>query len=141
MARETKTLTLCILVMSAAILIGSVAANPALALSTFTTVNRTTNESDASTADGVCDVDAATAGNQCTLKAAIQQANANANAAETDTIKFNIPGDPTKVKTIKPTSELPAITQSVTINGYTQPGSVQNTSLPGLTGPTPSRGT
>lgn len=129
-ARENKTLTLSFLVMSAAILIGSLSANPALALSTFT-VNRTTNESDASTTDGVCDVDAATAGNQCTFKAAIQQANANANPTETDTIRFNIPGDPTKLKSIKPTSELPAITQSVFINGYSQPGSSQNTRATG----------
>ncbi len=125
-AREMMTLTLCFLLMSAAILIVSLAADPALALSTFT-VNRTTNESDASTADGVCDVDTSTTGNQCTLRAAIQQANANSNPSETDAIKFNIPGDPTKVKTIRPTSELPAITQSVTINGYSQPGSAQNT--------------
>ena len=124
--RVNKTVTLSFLVVSAAILIGSLAAGPALALSTFT-VNRTTNESDASTADGMCDVDAATAGNQCTLKAAIQQANANANPTETDTIRFKIPGDPTKLKSIKPTSELPAITQSVFINGYSQRGSSQNT--------------
>jgi len=31
------------------------------------------------------------------------------------------------VKTIRPTSELPAITQSVTISGYSQPGSAKNT--------------
>ena len=130
MVRENKILTLCLLAMSAAILIWELAAGPALAISTFT-VNRTTNESDASTADGKCDIDAATAGNQCTLKAAIQQANANANPAETDTINFNIPGDPTKVKTIRPTSELPAITQSVTISGYSQPGSAENTKANG----------
>ncbi|HET7271453.1 MAG TPA: right-handed parallel beta-helix repeat-containing protein [Rubrobacter sp.] len=130
MARENKTLTLCLLVISVAILIGALAADPAGAISTFT-VNRTTNESDASTADGVCDSDGATAGNQCTLKAAIQQANANANPAEADAINFNIPGDPTKVKSIRPTSELPAITQSVTINGYSQPGSSQNTRAKG----------
>ena len=130
MVRENKILTLCLLAMSAAILIVALAAGPALAISTFT-VNRTTNESDASTADGKCDIDAATAGNQCTLKAAIQQANANANPAETDTINFNIPGDPAKVKTIRPTSELPAITQSVTINGYSQPGSEENTKANG----------
>ena len=45
MARENKTLTLCLLVISAAILVGSLAANPALAASTFN-VNRTTNTSE-----------------------------------------------------------------------------------------------
>lgn len=51
LAEENKVLTLSLLAMSAAILIGALAAGPALAISTFT-VNRTTNESDASTADG-----------------------------------------------------------------------------------------
>ena len=80
--------------MLAAVLIGLLVVGPAWAISTFT-VNHTTNESNASTADGVCDFDPSTAGNQCTLKAAIQQANANANPAETDLIRFNIPGDTT----------------------------------------------
>jgi hypothetical protein len=53
MVKENKTLTLCFLVMSAAILIGAIAAGPALALPSAFTVNRTTNESDSSTADGV----------------------------------------------------------------------------------------
>lgn len=44
-----------------------------------------------------------------------------------DEIHFNVPGDRTKVETIKPTLELPAITQPVIIDGYTQPGSKKNT--------------
>src|SRR5262249_39505577 len=47
---------------------------------------------------------------------------ARANAAPgADTIAFNIPGD--GVHTIKPASALPAVTDPVTIDGYTQPGS------------------
>jgi uncharacterized repeat protein (TIGR01451 family) len=50
------------------------------------------------------------------LRQAILDANANVG---TDTINFNIPG--TSPHTIIPTSPLPAITESVTINGTSQP--------------------
>src|SRR5262244_1177599 len=50
--------------------------------------------------------------------------DANANAGE-DTIAFAIPGG--GVHTIQPTSPLPAITDPVVVNGYTQPGSSPNT--------------
>lgn len=43
-------------------------------------VNRTADAADANTADGVCDADAGQAGQQCTLRAAIQTANAIAGA-------------------------------------------------------------
>ena len=42
-----------------------------------------------------------------------------------DTIAFNIPG--TGVHTISPASALPAITNPVIIDGYTQPGASPNT--------------
>jgi hypothetical protein len=69
-----------------------------------------------------------------TLREAITSANNDANvnadviavgAYGTDTIKFNIPG--AGVKTIAPTSTLPAIIDPLTIDGYTQPGSSVNT--------------
>ncbi|PYK26753.1 MAG: hypothetical protein DME59_06690 [Verrucomicrobia bacterium] len=44
------------------------------------------------------------------------------------TINFNIPGG--GVHTISPMTVLPTITQTVTIDGYTQPGSSQNTNPP-----------
>jgi VCBS repeat-containing protein len=44
---------------------------------------------------------------------------------DTDTIAFNIPG--TGVRTISPDSALPLITDPVVIDGYTQPGTSQNT--------------
>jgi titin len=60
------------------------------------------------------------------LREAIVDANSTAGA---DEIHFNIPG--TGVKTIAPTSELPTISDSVTIDGYTQPGATPNTNPTG----------
>jgi hypothetical protein len=56
------------------------------------------------------------------LRQAIIDANNNAGA---DTIAFNISG--TGVHTISPLTALLAITEAVTIDGYTQPGSSANT--------------
>ena len=72
----------------------------------------------------------------CTLREAIIAANTNtasgalagecvAGTAGLDTIAFAIPG--AGVKTITPASPLPAITEAVFINGYTQPGASPNT--------------
>jgi hypothetical protein len=76
------------------------------------TVDSTGDGGDSNTADGVCD-DGLGA---CTLRAAIEQANAN-NAA--DTINFNIPG--AGPHTISPGSALPAITAPVTVDGTSEP--------------------
>jgi len=59
-----------------------------------------------------------------TLREAILAANAAPGA---DTINFNIPGDPTAVQTINPTSSLPFISGPVTIDGYTQGNAHPNT--------------
>ena len=73
--------------------------------------------------DDRCDVSEFFTGDQCTLRAAIQQANATDGA---DTIVFAISGS--GPHTISPISEsLPTITERVTIDGYTQPGSTKNT--------------
>ena len=72
---------------------------------------------DANTADGLCDVDLATPGLQCTLRAAIQEANGTAGM---DTITFNIAG--AGVKTIAPLTILPTISNAVILDGTTQPG-------------------
>ena len=58
----------------------------------------------------------------CTLRAAIQQAN---NSIGANAIHFNIPGS--GPHTIQPTSSLPNIIDSITIDGYTQPGASSNT--------------
>ena len=55
------------------------------------------------------------------LRDAIIAANAT---ADVDRIEFNIPGD--GVHTISPTSPLPAISQPIIIDGYSQPGSSPN---------------
>ena len=66
--------------------------------------------STADTDDGVCNAA------NCTLREAINAANANAG---TDTIRFVIGSG---AKTIQPLSALPTITDPVTIDGTTQPG-------------------
>lgn len=51
------------------------------------------------------------------LRAAIEYANSN---PETDRIEFNIPGE--GIHTIQPLTQLPDITESATIDGFSQPG-------------------
>jgi CSLREA domain-containing protein len=97
------------------------AANPAYASTTFT-VDSARDEGDAILRDGVCDSDPRSAVVQCSLRAAIEEANATDGA---DTINFDIPGS--GVRTIAPSSQLPTITDTVRINGYSQPGARPNT--------------
>jgi hypothetical protein len=115
--RAAVSLAVGLLAMMAAFLaLFFVGVGPAQAATTFT-VNSTGDENDLDflgTADGKCDVDSGTTGDQCTLKAAIQEANGTTDA---DTINFNIPG--TGVHTIA-TTGLPPISEPVSINGYTQ---------------------
>jgi CSLREA domain-containing protein len=82
------------------------------------TVNSTGDGADANTGDGVCD----DGGGNCTLRAAIGQANATPGL---DNIHFSIAG--TGPHTIQPASSLPRVTDPVVIDGYTQPGSSANT--------------
>src|SRR5215217_5514 len=97
--------------------IGVLAAKPAHA-KTFI-VNSIDDEADKTPGNGLCQI---TSADQCTLRAAIEEANASAGA---DTINFAIPG--AGPHTISPGSELPTITQTVTIDGYTQSGASPNT--------------
>ncbi|HEX8155567.1 MAG TPA: Calx-beta domain-containing protein [Thermoanaerobaculia bacterium] len=73
------------------------------------TVNDLGDAPDATPGDNVC----ATAGAVCTLRAAIEEANAHAG---TDTIDFSVAG------TITPGTPYPPITGVTTINGATAPG-------------------
>jgi len=59
----------------------------------------------------------------CSLREALIAANGNADASR---IRFNIPGADA-VFTITPQAALPPITQPLTIDGYSQPGSSPNT--------------
>jgi CSLREA domain-containing protein len=85
-------------------------------------VNSAGDGADNNPGDGACDDGTG----HCTLRAAIMESNANAG---TDSIAFNIPG--AGVHTISPASALPAITDAVTIDGYTQPGASKNTQATG----------
>src|SRR6476660_3236591 len=58
----------------------------------------------------------------------LRQAITDANSMGGGMITFNIPG--TGIHTISPMTALPTITQTVTIDGYTQPGSSANTNPP-----------
>lgn len=83
--------------------------------SAFTfTVNSTADTSDANQGNAVCET--STPG-ECTLRAAIEEANANLG---TDTVGFNIPGS--GPYTISPSYELDFISDPITIDGTTQPG-------------------
>jgi CSLREA domain-containing protein len=83
------------------------------------TVN-TTGDGDGLDPNTNCDVDAGTPGEQCTLRAAIQRANA---VADEDTIDFNIPANQpncdgvTGKCTIKLTKRLPDLGPDIVING------------------------
>lgn len=85
-------------------------ATPAAAATSFD-VNGTGDQADANTGDNHCDVDTGTAGDQCTLRAAIQQANATSGA---DTITFNAT---VKGSTLQPATAYPDITERVSIDG------------------------
>lgn len=70
--------------------------------------------------DGLCDVDANTPGEQCTLRAAIQEANARPGF---DQINFDIPGGGIRTITIPNAGPiLPDIKGDVDINALSQPG-------------------
>ena len=93
----------------------------ASATGSFASIVVTTTGDEALTADqlatGVCDVDPDTAGNQCTLRAAIQLAN---SLGGNESISFDIPGG--GVPDIAPASALPTLQASITIDGTTEPG-------------------
>jgi CSLREA domain-containing protein len=126
---KTKALAAGLVVAAMLAIAAASATIPARAATTFT-VNSTADAPDASLAGPACDTDLFTGGDQCTLRAAIQQANVTSGA---DAINFAIPG--TGVKTIAVGStglgELPTITEQVTIDGYTQPGASPNTKAVG----------
>jgi CSLREA domain-containing protein len=115
------------LAVSGALVLGlaAFAATPQVAHATTTfVVNRIGDAVDMNVGNGICDTSTNT-GRQCTLRAAIQEANVIAGE---DTINFNITSTS---KTIAPNSRLPAITERVTINGYGQSGASQNTKAVG----------
>jgi len=105
------------LAVLASLLIMAVAARPAHASTPFV-VNSAGDQPDANTVDGVC----LTLSNaSCTLRAAIQQANANSGP---DQITFKVPSS---FAFMQPNSPLPTITEQTSIDGYFQTDSSPNT--------------
>ena len=84
-------------------------------------INSAGNASDYSIADNRCDTDNNPAnGDNCTLRAAIEQVNGFGSGVGPVTINFNIPGG--GVHVIQPTgSALPAITHPILLDATTQP--------------------
>ena len=109
-----KTLALAFL-LTALVILSLLAAKPAHA-KTFT-VNYTGDGPDAVPGNGACNV----IFGLCSLRAAIEEANAAAGA---DTINFNIFGS--GPHTIAPDAPLPQITGPVAIDGYSQSGASPN---------------
>jgi parallel beta-helix repeat protein len=91
------------------------------------TVNRIGDAPDLHHGDGKCDT-STNSGNQCTLRAAIQETNATPSGPII--INFNISSSAT-VKVISPASPLPHLNHAATINGYSQPGTSPNGRMSG----------
>src|SRR5215210_2005133 len=112
--RETKGKTLAlgllVMLMVACLLL---ATSPAHAKTFF--VNSTSDDGD-DTIDGNCGASPFNPLIRCTLREALQEANATAAA---DTINFRIAGMNVGPKTISPATPLPLIRRPVTIDGYT----------------------
>lgn len=129
---KAKALAVSLLMLAAAMAAYLVpTAPPAHAADTFT-VERTIDTPDVNVGDGDCDVTLAATGFQCTLRAAIQEANVT---PEADLIRFAILDGGTGVQTIEVGKAgfgaLPTIAHPVIIDGYTQPGASPNTKAVG----------
>ncbi len=121
-AASTAALAIATLVVMAQLAVALLAPQDAAAASATFTVNSIADTQDLMPGDGHCDTEAAVAGEQCTLRAAIQEAN---STADMDTVGFAIPGR--GAHTIAPASDLPTITQPVDLNGYSERGASENT--------------
>jgi CSLREA domain-containing protein len=98
--------------LAAAALFGPVGDVAVAGSSTFV-VSSTADTGDSSP-DGACE--------SCTLREAMEEANGHPGA---DTIEFNVAG--AGPHTIAPGSQLPTIEDTLTIDGYSQPGAQENT--------------
>jgi uncharacterized repeat protein (TIGR01451 family)/CSLREA domain-containing protein len=82
-------------------------------------VNTTADGADTSPGDGLC----MTASSKCSMRAAIQEANASPNGSARDEIHFNVPYSTFRPYTIQLSAPpLPEITEPIIIDGTTQPG-------------------
>ncbi len=111
-AREQRARWWVGILLVSALLVAGVGHGSAGAQAVFT-VDSAGDDVDASKGDGIC----ATVTGACTLRAAIEEANALAGS---DEIHFDLPGPPYR---IQPSSTyLPIVTDPVVIDGTTQPG-------------------
>ena len=109
-----------ILALAVSSLVVAAAPQPVVAAGPYIVTN-TADTSDTNPGDGVC----VAVGGGCTLRAAIEEAN---TTTDVDTIAFGIPGGgPGTIHTITPATALPAVTEPVIIDGYTQIGAQPNT--------------
>lgn len=108
-----------ILLALALLIFGGQAVVQAAVTSLTVTVNRVGDGPDLNPGDGLCDT-SVNAGEQCSLRAAIEELNAQGPDTTPHRIEFNIPG--VGPFTISPDSALPSITVPVEIDGATQPG-------------------
>ncbi len=130
MSKLTRRALLALCILNVALFsISHIPLKKARAVGTTLTVNSTNDGQDTNAGDGICET---ATSDECTLRAAIEESNANTG---TDTIEFNIPGG--GVKTIAPGSIYPELTDTVNIDGYTQPGAQANTAA----APAPMNGT
>ncbi|MFW6096991.1 MAG: LysE family transporter, partial [Chloroflexota bacterium] len=84
------------------------------------TVNNNGDAPDLTPGDLLCDTDATLPGQQCSLRAAIEEVNAQ-SPLNTHGIIFKIPAGPAPI-VIKPASPLPFISRPVVIDGASQSG-------------------
>jgi CSLREA domain-containing protein len=102
------------------------------AANTTLMVNDAGDAADADTADGLCDADLVMPDLQCTLRAAIQEANAQPGL---DTINFDLPADSL---TIRPVSPLPQISEAAIVDASTEPGPEEGNAQPEAACTTPT---
>lgn len=103
----------------------------AIAFGSTAVVNSSGDSADSTPGDGLCDTGALNSegATECTLRAAIAEANANASLSD---ITFDIPTSdaghdaPNNLWTISPTTGLGALSNDITIDGSTQPGWVDD---------------
>ncbi|MBX3030892.1 MAG: hypothetical protein KF809_12085 [Chloroflexi bacterium] len=119
-------LTIATVLAASASLVSTV---PAAAAGATFTVRSTGDKPDRKPGDGKCETQGqTTAARRCTLRAAIQEANAS---PDQDRIRFNITTGSNAWKTIRPRSALPTITAPLVIDGTTQSGATANASASG----------
>ena len=126
--RSTRRLSSLSLGTVCALAALGLSAAPAAAAGHTYVVTSVGDQGDRSAGDHVCDTTASSSTTDCTLRAAIAEANAD---AAPDLIRFAIHSGSSKVKTIAPHSGLPIISQPLTIDGYTQAGAATNGIAPG----------